>query len=43
MTVVVGWTALRAGAARADRVGRFGFWSCLLMMIGMLVAMSIPS
>lgn len=43
LLIVAGWTALRAGAARADRVGRFGFWSCLLMMLGMLVAMSIPS
>ncbi|WP_341947181.1 hypothetical protein [Microbacterium sp. LWH11-1.2] len=41
--IVAGWTALRAGAARADRAGRFGFWSCLLMMLGMLAAMSIPS
>ena len=41
LLIVGGWTALRAGGARADRLGRFGFWSCLLMMIGMLVGLSI--
>lgn len=43
LLIVTGWAALRASGARADRAGRLGFWSCLLMMVGMLAAMSIPS
>ena len=43
LLVTVGWTALRAGAARADRPARIGFWACLLMFTGMLVAMGIGS
>ncbi|MFS0894544.1 hypothetical protein [Microbacterium sp. 179-I 3D3 NHS] len=41
LSVVVGWTALRARAARADFAGRLAFWSCLLMMLGMLAVMSV--
>ncbi|MDQ0727841.1 hypothetical protein [Microbacterium sp. W4I20] len=41
--IVGGWVALRAGGARADRGGRVGFWSCLVMLLGMLVAMGVSA
>lgn len=41
--IVGGWVALRAGGVRADRGGRVGFWSCLVMLLGMLVAMGVSA
>lgn len=41
--VLIGWTLLRARSLRAAWQERVGFWTCLLMMVAMLVAMSIPT
>lgn len=40
LVLVVAWALLRAGSARAQGIERFGFWWCLLMMAGMVLAMA---
>lgn len=40
LVIVAGWAVLRADSARGSRSERFGFWGCLVMMNGMIVAMS---
>lgn len=41
LAVVAGWLLLRRGSARVRGAERFGFWWCLLMMLGMLLVMSV--
>lgn len=41
--VVGGWAVSRGGGRRGARAERTAFWVCLVMMVGMLIAMCLPA